>query len=75
MRTVINPQGMDQLEWFDRTTQLFDDIFPPFTLQDPDDWQTWAAAARRVQSAVPDPYQYEDWRLWSERFNLVMGAQ
>lgn len=74
-RTVINPQGMEQIEWFDRTTQLFADLIPPFVLTSPDDWRTWGAAARRVQSQVPDPYQYGDWQHWGERFNLVMGAQ
>ena len=73
MRTVINPSNMDAIDWFDRTTQLFADVFPSLTLQEPDDWRTWAAAARRVQSQVPDPYQYAEWQDWASRFNLVMG--
>lgn len=74
-RTVINPKDMEIRDWFDRTTQLFADIIPPFVLQSPDDWQTWGAAARRVQSQVPNPYQFDDWRTWGDRFNLVMGIQ
>jgi len=74
VRAVINPLNMDTMSWFDRTTQLFADLIPPFKLQSADDWQAWGAAARRVQSKVPNPYEFADWSEWAERFNLVMGV-
>jgi hypothetical protein len=73
VRTVINPEGMEAIEWFDRTTQIFDDLFPPFVLSRTEEWRDWAASARRAQSQVPDPYQFASWSDWADRFNQVMS--
>lgn len=74
MRVSIKPQDMTERDWFDRTTQLFADVFPPMKLLVDGDWQTWASAARRVVPELPDPYTFNAWQLWAERFNLIMGA-
>lgn len=67
---MINPIGMEVIEWTDRMA-----TFLPVTtykLEDPDHWQDWARHV--VQSSTvsiynpPQPAEFSDWRDWAERF-------
>lgn len=69
---VIDPRGLDAVEWMDYTADEFSALIPPFRVTGEGQWREWGANARRAQSRVPDPYQFADWRTWAERFNQVM---
>ena len=40
-------------------------------LEDPEKWQDWGSQFLNATNLVedfPDPYMYDDWREWAERF-------
>lgn len=68
---MINPVGLTLPEWADAVILSLDISWPMGRLDAGDDWQTWAAGFVRApdiaQRALPDPYQFDDWRDWAER--------
>lgn len=47
-------------------------------LDDPMKWQEWGAALLNNPSihgiALPDPYQFDDWRRWADRVNEAFAS-
>ena len=69
----INPIGMDVMEWTDKMVP----ILLPYggvigKLDDPNEWQDWARSVILINNAwqgvAPNPYQFDDWKEWAERF-------
>lgn len=69
----INPIGMDVIEWTDKMVP----ILLPYggvigKLDDPNEWQDWARSVILINNAwqgvAPNPYQFDDWKEWAERF-------
>lgn len=71
---MIDPRFMGVVEWTDMMASTLP--FPPYRLLDPDDWRQWARnLIQYPQISVfnpPDPEQFEDWRMWAERFNQTV---
>ena len=64
---------MDVIEWTDKMVP----ILLPYggvigKLDDPNEWQDWARSVILINNAwqgvAPNPYQFDDWKEWAERF-------
>lgn len=68
----VDPRGMpDVIAWADATILTLSDSWAFGRLDDPDQWRDWATAFVRAspfaQQNPPDPYAFDDWRLFAER--------
>lgn len=72
LRNIIDPRGLDALEWLDYTTDTFSEVIPVMKLRSDDEWRTWGYHARRFFPQVPDPDEFDNWSDWADRFNQVM---
>lgn len=67
---MINPRGMDVIEWTDRTTPLLP--VQPMKLARAEDWKEWARHAIQDPDIArfnpPQPDVFDDWQEWAERF-------
>ncbi len=74
--TSIDPRYMTVTEWADRMNLLVDPICLPERLDDPEEWQDWATnlmdSCTNEGQNIPDPYAYDNWMDWAERFNQVV---
>lgn len=74
--TVIDPRGMDVMEWTQRMALPLDIIGNPEQLMKPEEWREWAISISdtptREGQNVPDPHQFDDWQEWAMRFNQVV---
>lgn len=75
---MINPVGMTLLDWADSVILATPDTWALGRLDDPDRWQDWAMglvrASSTTQCALPDPFQFDDWREWAQRaYPLLEG--
>lgn len=72
---IVDPRGMDVITWTSQVTLLIDKFGTVGTLQAPDDWQNWAANVMKIlgldPADLPNPFLYQDWRLWADRFCQV----
>lgn len=71
---IIDPRFMaDAIEWTDRMIPTLDQDIQMGRLFSNDDWQTWAAGLlsfnKFARLAIPNPYQFSDWKEWAMRFN------
>ena len=68
---MINPLGMTLRNWADAVVLSQSDAWSLGRLDDEARWQDWAIGLLRsshfTQQAVPDPYQFSDWREWAMR--------
>lgn len=68
---MINPVGLTLREWADAVIVALNISWPVGRLDVGDNWQNWAAGFVRApdlaQRALPNPYQFADWREWAER--------
>lgn len=72
----INPIMMDVLEWTDKMApELIKDGGYLGRLDDPTQWREWARSVMLInndlEGEVPNPYQFDDWRDWAQRFLQV----
>lgn len=74
---MIDPAGMSILDWADSVVLDVPATWALGRLDDPDQWQTWAMGlvrASTTQRALPDPFQFDDWREWAQRvYPLLEG--
>ena len=63
--------------WTDQMSLSLDQYGIVGRLDDPEGWQDWAARAINLPGISsqnpPDPYTYEEWGKWAERFNQILG--
>lgn len=68
---VTLPTYMGLRDWADQITLDFD-VYGAFgRLDDIENWQNWAMQFLNIMSLkenFPNPYQFDDWREWAERF-------
>lgn len=68
---MIDPRGLTIQQYFDGLLLAVPDVWAFGALQDPDKWQDYAVgfvrAPSMAQRALPDPYQFSDWRGWAMR--------
>ena len=75
---TVNPENMDILRWTDVTGLNLSGYGVSPRLDDPRDWQAWGASLLNNPSirgiALPDPYQFSDWRRWADRVNEALSS-
>lgn len=69
----IDPRFMEVTEWADRMVPVLNQRGGDVgRLQSPEEWQQWALSVilnnQKWQATVPNPYQFNHWREWAERF-------
>ena len=68
---MIDPRHMTLKEWADAVILSVQDTWSFGRLDREEDWQAWAktfvGAAGYSQLNVPDPYEFDDWRVWAMR--------
>jgi len=64
--TLTQPTGMGLMDWADQVSL---ELGAP-RMQDELDWQGWCAqiALAEPNIDVPNPYQFDNWINWAERF-------
>ena len=76
---MINPRGMDLRDWADSVILSVGDAWSFGKLVDEIEWQSWAVAFVQAppfaQRAVPNPYQFNDWRQWAELAYPMLEGQ
>jgi hypothetical protein len=63
-------------DWADQVVLDLDNFAPIVRLEDETKWQEWAVQFT-VNSGTsaknpPNPYDFDDWRTWAQRFVQVM---
>lgn len=68
---MIDPRGLSIQEYFSAVLLVVPGGWNFGALLDPDKWQDYAVgfvrAPSMAQRALPDPYQFSDWREWAMR--------
>jgi len=76
---MIDPRGLSLRDWCDSVILSNGDAWSFGRLTDESMWQDWAAGFVRAspfaQRAVPDPYQFTDWREWAMRSYTMLEGQ
>jgi hypothetical protein len=72
---IVDPRGMDVITWTSMVTPLIDPFGTVGTLMKAEDWQDWGANVMKVlkldPADLPNPFEYQDWRAWADRFCQV----
>lgn len=72
---IIDPRGMDVVNWSSQVTLLLDKYGPIGVLREPEKWRAWASHVMIQigldRADLPSPYVYDDWREWAYRFNQI----
>ena len=72
----IDPRFMEVIEWTDKMTPSLLNYGDIGKLDDPDNWQNWARGVilinQQWQSVAPNPFEFQNWRDWAERFLQVI---
>lgn len=75
---VIDPRGIEVVEWTNQMALELTGISLPPRLERPEDWQHWALyviqSPKIAKVQAPDPRTYDDWREWAFRFNQAVYA-
>jgi hypothetical protein len=68
---IVHPEHMDVIDWTDSVTLLLIQDNLPLKLEDPENWRQWGenllGEPDIVGQDIPDPQQFDDWRVWAER--------
>lgn len=70
MRITL-PTYMSLQDWADQISLDLDPYGAIRRLDNVSKWQDWAVqfvTSTALPQNIPNPYQYEDWREWAERF-------
>ena len=84
---ILNPAGMDVIEWADVMTGALGFLSDPLggtetnyeRLDDPEKWQEWASGifggVDPLGQDAPDPMNYDNWQEWAERLFATSNFQ
>ena len=76
--STINPWGMTAKDWTDAVNQTLDKYGAMMKVVTDEDWRDWALNVTNNYplSAVvlPNPYDFDDWRSYAQRFNQIMDG-
>lgn len=76
---VIGTEGMDVQYWTAATGFNLEKFGATPILTDPQKWQDWGAAVLLLASlsgvVLPNPYEFENWQVWAQRFNEVLAGR
>jgi hypothetical protein len=75
---VIYPMGMTAMQWTDAMALDLNKFGACPRLAGDDGWREWALVILGFPAIsdinAPDPYGFDDWRSWAERFNQVYSV-
>lgn len=70
---TIEPSFMDAPTWTSFMVPILEIYGNLGSLDNEENWRGWAVELMNLPqlsgSVVPDPYQFDDWRAWAQRFN------
>ncbi len=74
----IDPRFLEVIEWTDYMNPILSQQGSDIgRLESPDQWKEWARSVilsnNQYQAIAPNPYQFDDWRDWAERFLQVIN--
>ncbi|MGI9143373.1 MAG: hypothetical protein ACR2IJ_09325 [Fluviibacter sp.] len=71
------PQGLELRDWADQIILDIDNQVVFGKLMDDANWQDWAVQfvgnVGLSRYNPPMPYQFDDWKLWAERFVYTLS--
>lgn len=77
-RLIVEPRFMGVIEWTDLNGLWLNQFGSIPRLDNPAKWQDWGANLLNLPSihgiALPDPYQFDDWRRWADRVNEALTS-
>jgi hypothetical protein len=69
---ITLPIGIGLMDWADQVTMDFENKVIPQKLLNEDEWQLWANQFLEMpdisKNNPPDPYSFDNWKDWAERF-------
>lgn len=71
MIRVTRPVGINLIDWCDQVVMDLSSYGNFGRLNNPDQWQDWAVQFLNNPSFrvnLPNPYQFNNWKEWAERF-------
>jgi hypothetical protein len=75
---ITLPTHLSLMDWADQISLDLDSKVPVQKLLDNNNWQAWAEqyvlALQIGGNNIPNPYQFEDWRIWADGFCKALQA-
>lgn len=76
MTAITRPQMMELRDWADQMMLDLDSFGALGRLEDAAAWQDWAMQFLNNTTLgrnLPNPYAFNDWRDWAERFSQALS--
>lgn len=74
----IHTNGLTVQQWTDAASNGLWNLGPVSRMSPGSDWRQWALSALGTAAAngivLPDPYQFDDWRRWANRYNEIIDG-
>ena len=75
----VDPRGIDSfIDWADYMYPDLEQFGTVVMMMPGGNWQDWAAGLLAVnkiaESSAPNPYQFDDWKLWAMRFIQTLNS-
>jgi hypothetical protein len=75
----VDPRGIDSfIDWADFMYPDLEQYGTVVKMMPGGNWQDWAAGLLAVnkiaESSAPNPYQFDDWKLWAMRFIQTLNS-
>lgn len=75
----VDPRGIDSfIDWADFMYPDLEQYGTVVKMMPGGNWQDWAAGLLAVnkiaESNAPNPYQFDDWKLWAMRFIQTLNS-
>jgi hypothetical protein len=75
----VDPRGIDSfIDWADFMYPDLEQFGTVVKMMPGGNWQDWAAGLLAVnkiaESSAPNPYQFDDWKLWAMRFIQTLNS-
>jgi hypothetical protein len=75
----VDPRGIDLfIDWADYMYPDLEQFGTVVKMMPGGNWQDWAAGLLAVnkiaESSAPNPYQFDDWKLWAMRFIQTLNS-
>jgi hypothetical protein len=74
---IPNPEGMELAEWANGTAYALGQYTSIMQFFDTTDWREWGVqfynSPKLGLHDPPNPYEFDNWRLWAERLQGALG--
>ena len=68
---ITSPKALSLEDWTNQVAFDLDYKVPACRLVN-GDWQSWGVQYITIFNQIPNPYYFDDWREWGERFYEVL---